>query len=352
VFARDSLNDFLALGRSAWHAVRVQLQRSVEHGIDDELLVPQRELSMRMPVAVGDYVDMYAGIHHATNLGRLFRPDGEPLLANWRHIPVGYHGRAGSIVVSGTDVRRPCGHVVVEHEVRWQPSERLDIELEVGFVVGTPSRQGTPIAIESVADHIFGFVLVNDWSARDIQSFEYQPLGPFLGKSFATSVSPWLVPLDALAPALVPGLPVRQSPRPAAHLCTDTPWVPPLHLEVALQTAAMEEPQVVSRVDLADGLYWSPAQQLAHLTSNGAAVRTGDLIASGTISGPDDRTQAGSLIELTRGGTEPLQLASGETRTFLEDGDRVVLRGWCGEGPDRVEFGEVAGTIRAATGGA
>ena len=349
MFARDSLNDFLALGRDAWHAVRAQTKRSIEHGLDDELLVPSNELTMHLPVHVGDYVDMYAGIHHATNLGRLFRPDGEPLLANWRHIPVGYHGRAGTIVVSGTDIARPHGHVVEQHEVRWRPSARLDIELEVGFVVGTPSRPGRPITIDEIEQHLFGFVLVNDWSARDIQAFEYQPLGPFLGKSFATSVSPWLVPLDALAPALVHGL--RQDPRPEPHLTTDRPWVPPLHLEVALQTPAMREPHTVSRVELAEGLYWSPAQQLAHITSNGASVRTGDLVASGTISGPDDRTQAGSFIELTRGGTEPLVLPTGESRTFLEDGDRVVLRGWCGSGNDRVGFGEVTGTV-VATGGA
>jgi fumarylacetoacetase len=295
---------------------------------------------------------MYAGIHHATNLGRLFRPEGEPLLPNWRHVPVGYHGRAGTVVVSGTDVVRPSGHVTTSAGVEWHPSTQLDIELELGFVVGTGSRRGEPTAIDDFDARVFGLLLVNDWSARDIQAFEYQPLGPFLGKSFMTSVSPWLVPLDALEPALVPGLAASQDPRPAAHLRSERPWIPALQLEIALETAAMrargEPPVTISHVDVAEALYWSPAQQLAHATSNGASVRTGDLFATGTLSGTDPRTEGGSLIEMSWRGAQPLELPGGETRTFLADGDRVVMRGWCGSGTGRVGFGEVEGTVVAA----
>ena len=355
VFATTSLNDFLALGAPTWRAVRAAVEELLAGDVDPTLLVPRRELEMLLPVTVGDYVDMYAGIHHATNLGRLFRPEGEPLLPNWRHIPVGYHGRAGTVVVSGTPVIRPAGHVAGAGGVRWQSTRQLDLELEVGVVIGSPSRLGEPIPIDDIDEHIFGFVLVNDWSARDIQSFEYQPLGPFLGKSFMTSVSPWIVSLDALAPVLVGGLAARQDPEPATHLRTEAPWIPPLRLEVALESASMRaqqaSPVVVSRVDLEDALYWSPAQQVAHATSNGASVRTGDLFASGTVSGPDVRTQAGSLIELTQRGARPLELPTGETRAFLEDGDRVVLRGWCGDGATRVGFGGVEGTVIAADGG-
>jgi fumarylacetoacetase len=356
VFARATLNDFLALGPEAWRSVRECVSTVAASAIDSDLAIRRDELQMLLPVAVGDYVDMYAGIHHATNMGRLFRPEGDALLPNWRHIPVGYHGRAGTVVVSGTDVVRPAGHVAAPGGIEWRPSTQLDIELELGFVVGTGSRRGEPIAIDDFDARVFGLLLVNDWSARDIQAFEYQPLGPFLGKSFLTSVSPWLVPLDALAHTLVYGLVGEQDPSPAPHLRAARPWIPPLHLEIAIETAAMRAelipPAVIADVEVADALYWSPAQQLAHATSNGASVRTGDLFASGTLSGPDARSQGGSLIELTARGSEPLELPNGETRGFLQDGDRVVLRGWCGSGATRVGFGELSGTVAAApTGG-
>jgi fumarylacetoacetase len=355
VFCGSDLNAFLALGPQAWRSVRECVTSYAVGETHPDVVVPRAELDMLRPVTVGDYVDMYAGLHHATNLGRLFRPEGEPLLPNWRHIPVGYHGRAGSIVVSGTEVVRPAGHVAGPEGVRWQPSAQLDMELELAVVVGVPSRLGEPVPIDDVEAHVFGMLLLNDWSARDIQAFEYQPLGPFLGKSFATSVSPWLVPMDALAPAMVPGLVVTQDPQPAPHLRSVRPAIPDLHFEVTVDTAAMraarQPPVIVSRVAAADALYWSPAQQLAHATSNGASIATGDVFASGTLSGPDPRTQAGSFIEMTARGTVPLELPSGESRGFLEDGDRVVLTGWGGSGSTRVGFGALEGTVLATRGG-
>lgn len=331
VFANASLNAFLARGPDAWRAVRALVDETDEHA-----MVPVDALEMQLPVEIGDYVDMYAGIHHATNLGKMFRPESEPLLPNWRRMPVGYHGRAGTVVVSRTDITRPHGQIVDGDDVQLAPTRQLDIELELGFVVGVGSERGQPVPIERFAQHVFGVVLVNDWSARDIQAFEYQPLGPFLGKSFATSISPWIVPLDELAWTTT-----AQDPPPAPYLQTTQPWIPDMHLEVLLETermrAAGELPEVVSRVDAGDALYWSLAQQLAHATVNGALLRTGDLFATGTLSGPDPRTQGGSFIELTWRGTAPLRLANGEQRSFLEDGDRVVLRG---------PVGEVEGTVR------
>ena len=309
---------------------------------------------MLLPVEVGDYVDGYGGIHHATNMGGLLRPGSEPLAPNWRHMPVAYHGRAGTVVVSGHPVRRPCGQVGAGPGTGLVPSARLDIELEVGFVVGTGNPMGSPVSIGDVAEHIFGVVLLNDWSARDIQAYESQPLGPFLGKSFATSMSAWVVTVDAIAPYLVPGLTAEHEPSPAPYLCTEHPWVPDLSLEVLLQTQTMSRagaaPAVVSRVRFAEAMYWSMAQQLAHATVNGASTRPGDLFGSGTASGPDPRHQGGSLLELTWGGEQPLELPGGERRTFLEDGDTVVLRGWCqpggvGHGSEAVSLGEVVGTV-------
>ncbi|MGH2949921.1 MAG: fumarylacetoacetase [Solirubrobacteraceae bacterium] len=329
------LNPLLALGRPAWSALRECLREMLADGTPgragvQSALVPLDEVEVRLPMAVGDYVDFYSSIEHATNLGRMFRPDAEPLLPNWRHLPVGYHGRASSIVVSGTPVRRPCGQLPADGAPVFGPTARLDIELELGFVTGLGNALGTPIAAAAAADHVFGFVLVNDWSARDVQRWEYQPLGPFLGKSFATSVSPWVVPLEALD--RVPG--PAQDPTPLEYLRVDGDWALDIDLEVELNGT------VVSRTN-ARGLYWTFPQQLAHATVNGTNVRPGDLYASGTISGAEPGTY-GSLIELTRGGREPLRLADGSSRTFLEDGDTVVLRGRCG---DRVSFGEVRGTI-------
>ena len=316
VFEQPSLNAFMAQGPTAWSETRALLAR----------VVPPRDgkpaqAAMGMPFEVADYVDFYSSIHHATNLGRLFRPDSEPLLPNWRHLPVAYHGRAGTVVVSGTPVHRPHGLVMTEGGVVRQPSARLDIELEVGFVVGVGSAPNAPIAVDAADQHVFGVVLVNDWSARDIQAFEYQPLGPNLGKSFLTSISPWVVPLDELRPFLRAAPP--QDPEPDAALRGTRDWAIDMHLAVE------RNGEVISQTNFGD-LYWTFAQQLAHLTSNGASTRTGDLFASGTVSGAEPGTY-GSLIELGVG--------------FLNDGDTIVLRGWCGDGDDRVDLGDVIGTV-------
>jgi fumarylacetoacetase len=288
-----------------------------------------------LPFEVADYVDFYSSLEHATNLGRMFRPDAEPLLPNWRWLPVGYHGRAGTVVPSGTPIVRPHGQSKPPdaEAPSFGPSRRLDVELELGFVIGTASGLGRPVPIDEALGHVAGVVLVNDWSARDIQAWEYQPLGPFLGKSFATSISTEVTPLEALLPYRVPG-PVQEPPPPSylrapEHLAFD------LDLELELNG------DVISRTS-ARHLYWSVEQQIAHATSNGASLRVGDLFATGTISGPS-RDSCGSLIELTWNGTEPLTLSDGSTRTFLEDGDEVVLRGRTPDGT--VELGEVRGRI-------
>jgi fumarylacetoacetase len=292
---------------------------------------------MQLPFEVADYVDFYASEHHATNLGRLFRPDAEPLLPNWKHLPVGYHGRAGTVVASGTDIRRPSGQRKSPTDAvpTFGPSQRLDIEVELGYVVGTPSTLGTPVHVEDFADHVYGVVLVNDWSARDIQAWEYVPLGPFLGKSFATSISPWVVSLDALAPAQVPL--TAQDPPVLPYLSGDDLPNYDITFEVRLNGHLISTPPYRD-------VYWSPAQMLAHMTVNGAAVRTGDLYASGTVSGAD-KTQRGSLIELTSAGREPLLIA-GREHTFLEDGDEVTITAWATTATGaRLGLGEVTGRV-------
>ncbi|MGB8650054.1 MAG: fumarylacetoacetate hydrolase family protein [Mycobacteriales bacterium] len=316
-----SLNPFLAQGRARWSEVRAQVKQLL-----DQPLVPASEVTLHLPFEVADYVDFYASEQHATNLGRMFRPDGDALLPNWKHLPVGYHGRAGTVVVSGTDVRRPCG--LRGPGPTYGPSQKLDVEVEVGFVVGVPSELGTPVGTGDFEEHVFGVVLLNDWSARDIQSYEYVPLGPFLGKSFATSISPWVVPLEALdrVPAPV------QDPPVADHLAVKGDWG--LDLELALSLNG----EVVSRPPFA-GMYWTAPQMLAHLTANGASLRTGDLFASGTVSG-DAVDQRGSLIELTWNGRDPLH-----GRTFLEDGDVVTISGRTAGG---LPLGEVTGRITPA----
>jgi len=340
---RGVLNDFLALGRPQWTAVRhriVELLSGAEHRAAVEpLLVPLGEVELLLPFEVGDYVDFYSSEHHAANVGQIFRPGQPPLLPNWRHLPIGYHGRAGTVVVSGTPVVRPCGQRSTPDGPVFGPSVRLDIEAEVGFVVGVPSQLGRPVPAADFHDHVFGVVLVNDWSARDIQAWEYQPLGPFLGKSFATSVSPWVVPLDALAAAWVPA--PEQDP-PVLDYLRDVP-----HLGLDLRLAVHWNGTLVSEPPFAQ-MYWTPAQQLAHLTVNGASVRPGDLYASGTVSGPR-RDQVGSFLELTWGGAEPVTLADGSQRTFLADGDTITISGTA-PGPDgtTVALGEVSGTVQPA----
>src|ERR671910_155978 len=309
-------------GREAWASGRTwlveQLTNEAHRDAVQPHLLPVADVTMHLPIEVADYVDFYASEHHATNVGRLFRPDSEPLTPNWKHLPIGYHGRSGTVVVSGTDVARPAGQrkAPADAAPTFGPSTRLDIEAELGFVVGVGSSLGTPIPVDAFADHVFGAVLVNDWSARDLQAWEYVPLGPFLGKSFATSVSAWVTPLSLLEDRRVPA--PTQEPEPLPHLRVDGDWAFDIPLEVELNGT------VISHGN-ARGLYWTMPQQLAHATSNGASVRTGDLMATGTISGAE-RGGEGSLIELTRNGSDPVRLADGSERTFLEDGDEVVLR--------------------------
>jgi fumarylacetoacetase len=340
-FQRGGLNAFLAAGRPIWTEVR---RRLVALFTEDRRAAVRPHLRrvadvrLELPFQVGDYVDFYSSMEHATNLGRLFRPGQPPLLPNWRHLPIGYHGRAGTVVVSGTDIVRPQGQRKPPDADApvFGPSARLDIEAEVGFVTGRSSTLGQPLTTADFAEYVFGAVLVNDWSARDIQSWEYQPLGPFLGKSFATTISPWVVPLDALAAARVPA--PEQDPPVLPYLVERERAGYDIRLEVRWNGTLVSRPPFA-------GLYWTPAQQLAHLTANGASVRTGDLFASGTISGPA-RDQVGSFIELTWGGTEPVTLADGSTRTFLADGDTVTITATApGPGGSTVGFGEATGRV-------
>jgi fumarylacetoacetase len=336
LFFQPSLNAFMAAGRETWRRVREAL-RALTAGPDAEpATVALDEAQLLLPFAVGDYVDFYSSLDHARNVGRIFRPDAEPLAPNWRHMPIGYHGRSGTVVVSGTPIARPSGQRLepgADAPV-YGPSGRLDIELELGFVIGVRSEAGEPVAIDRALDHVFGVLLVNDWSARDLQAWEYRPLGPFLAKSFATSVAAWVTPLDAILDRRVDA--PAQEPKPLAYL-REEPWAFDLALEIELNETT------IARTN-ARRLYWSAAQQLAHMTVNGASLRTGDLFASGTISGPRP-DQRGCLLELTWNGAEPVSLADGSTRSFLEDGDEVVLRG---RGGDAIALGEVRGRIEPA----
>jgi fumarylacetoacetase len=343
VFEAPDLNPLLAMGRPAWSSVRRWLTSlltdEAERDLVEPLLVPVDEVTMHLPVTVADYVDFYCSLHHASNVGKIFRPDAEPLLPNWRHLPVGYHGRAGTVVVSGTEVRRPRGQRKPQGEENptYGPSQRLDIETELGFVVGTGSRIGDQVGVEAFADHVFGVLPLNDWSARDIQAWEYVPLGPFLGKSFATSVAAWITPLEALDAAKVdlPG----QDPEPLEYLRVGDRAGYDIDFEVELNGVVVSRPPYRS-------LYWSPAQMLAHMTVNGASLRVGDLFASGTVSG-DAKEQRGSLLELSWGGKEPYTVG-GQERTFLQDGDTVTIRATAPGVKGRIGLGEVTGTILPA----
>lgn len=316
-------------------------------------LVPQKDARMQLPFHIGDYTDFYASIHHATNVGRLFRPD-TPLLPNYKWVPIGYHGRASSIVVSGTEIRRPCGQTKTPDMPApvFGPATMLDYELEVGFFLGKGNVLGHSIPLDQAEQHIFGLCLMNDWSARNMQSWEYQPLGPFLAKSFATTVSPWVVTLDALEPYRVPAMTrLEGDPKPLPYLNSQHDQQHggfSINLEVWLLTTRMrtkrKAPVRLSRGNMQD-LYWTPAQMLTHHASNGCNLQPGDLLATGTVSGPT-RDSVGSLLERTRRGAEPLELPNGETRKFLEDGDEVILRGWCErEGYPRIGFGECRGRV-------
>jgi fumarylacetoacetase len=342
LLAAPDLNPFLAAGPPVWAAVRERLSWL----LTDPAARPQVEPGLNrldrveavLPFRVGDYVDFYSSEHHASNVGQIFRPDQPPLLPNWRHLPVGYHGRAGTVVVSGTPVVRPYGQRrpgAGSGAPGVGPATRLDIEAEVGFVVGVPSRPGAPVGVDRFAEHVFGVVLVNDWSARDLQAWEGQPLGPFLSKSFATSVGAWITPLAALASAWVPA--PAQDPPVLDYLREPRRQGLDLALTVEWNGTLVSSPPFA-------GMYWTPAQQLAHLTVNGASIRTGDLFASGTVSGPA-RDQVGSFLELTWGGAEPVRLAGAE-RTFLADGDTVAV-GATAPATDggRLTLASVTGTV-------
>ena len=337
VFAQPTLNAFMAQGRARWTEVRSQITELVQGDVADTAVFAVEDVTMHLPVAVADYVDFYASEYHATNLGRLFRPDSEPLMPNWKHLPVGYHGRSSTVIVSGTDVIRPCGQrkTPAQDAPDFGPSRRLDIEAEMGFLVGVPTKLGETITPDQFAEYVFGAVVVNDWSARDIQAWEYVPLGPFLGKSFATSISPWVVPLDALEAARIDT--PTQDPQPLPYLRGEQKWG--LDIDLAVEWNG----HVVSRPPYAQ-MYWSPAQMLAHTTINGAAASTGDLFASGTISG-QEKDQRGAFIELTWGGQEPVVVGD-EKRTFLEDGDEIAISATApGPNGTRIGFGEVRARI-------
>jgi fumarylacetoacetase len=339
IFAAPSLNGFLARGPRAWQRTRERLLGFIRGGQLTET-VPIAEATLHLPFEVADFADFYSSLEHATNAGRILRPDDPGLARNWREMPVGYHGRAGTVVVSGTPVARPHGQIAPGHaRPDLMPTRKLDFEAELGFVVGTGSAPGRPVSIDDFAAHVFGLVLLIDWSARDIQAFESRPLGPFLAKSFATTISPWVIPLAALEQARV--RPPAQEPPPLEYLRASQPWGLDIELAVHLNG------QLVSRPRFAT-MYWTAAQQLAHLTVNGAALRTGDLFGSGTVSG-FRRDEMGSLLELTVGGREPLLLPDGQPHGYLADGDTVTLSGSApGPGGSRIEFGCAAGRITAS----
>ena len=346
VFARPSLNAFMAQGRERWRQVRAAVTGLLTDEARRAEVTPALhridEVRLLLPFEVADYVDFYASEHHATNIGRMFRPDSAALTPNWKHLPIGYHGRAGTVVVSDTPVVRPNGQrspVAGEDLPGFGPSRRLDIEAEVGFVVGTGSEQGTPVPVADFDQHVFGVCLVNDWSARDIQAWEYVPLGPFLGKSFATSVSPWVVPLEALTAART--APPARDHELQPYLRDGADWGLDLAMEVRLNGHPVSRPPFAS-------MYWTAAQQLAHMTVNGASLRTGDFFASGTVSGPEPG-QRGSLMELSWGGRDKIALPDGSVRTFLEDGDEVAITATApGADGTVIGFGSVTGRILPA----
>ena len=343
-----ALNSLMSLGPAAWAELRAVLRQRLTRSREHTL--PMAAATMHLPAAIGDYTDFYSSLFHANNVGLLFRPDA-PLPPNYKYVPIGYHGRASSVVVSGTDVRRPAGQskAANEDEPCFGPSQALDYEVEAGMWVGPGNRLGEPIPVEEAESHLFGMCLLNDWSARDIQSWEYQPLGPFLAKSFATSVSPWVVTMEALAPFRVAALPrATGDPLPLPYLAGSGAGMVDLHMEALLSTVKMREtgmaPVHLSHGNLRD-MYWTPAQLITHHASNGCNLRSGDLIGSGTVSGAT-KDAVGCLLEMTRRGAEPVQLASGEIRRFLEDGDEVIFRGWCErEGYVSIGFGECRGRI-------
>ncbi|WP_322514507.1 fumarylacetoacetase [Rhodopseudomonas palustris] len=355
VFAQSSINAFMALGPQVWRTTRARISALLRHdsaelrddaALREQALIPMRDVKLHLPLRVEGFTDFYSSKEHATNVGTMFRDKTNPLLPNWLHIPIGYNGRASTVVVSGTKIHRPRGQLKPPSAElpSFGPCKRLDFELEIGVVVGQPSAMGTMLTEQQAEEMIFGFTLLNDWSARDIQQWEYVPLGPFQAKAFATSISPWIVTREALEPFRVHG--PTQQPTPLPYLQQQGANNYDMALEVALRTPAMNAPARISATNF-KYMYWSSVQQLVHHASSGCAMTIGDLLGSGTVSGPE-KDQLGSLLELSWNGTEPVSLPGGESRGFLEDGDSLIMRGWCQADGYRVGFGEVEGTVLAA----
>ncbi|WP_375559728.1 fumarylacetoacetase [Bernardetia sp. OM2101] len=350
VFYESVLNPFIELGQENWRTTREKISELLQEGSDlekqkDKVLFPVANVTMHMPVQVGDYTDFYSSIEHATNLGKLFRPNAEALMPNWKHIPVGYHGRASSIVISGTEIHRPKGQIKPNPEEPpiFSPCKTLDFELEMAFIVGKSTKLGESVTIDTAEDHIFGMVVFNDWSARDIQKWEYVPLGPFLGKSFASSISPWIVTLDALEPFRV------ESPKQDPEVLDYLKYTGKHNFNISLEVDFIPENGEATTISHSSFkyLYWNMAQQLTHHTVNGCNINVGDMCASGTISGKDENSY-GSLIELTQGGKKMIPLKNGVERKFIQDNDTIVMRGFCQNDSVRIGFGEVSGKILPA----
>jgi len=352
VFNETTLNRFMALGRPAWKEARATLTQLLskdtptlrdDKQLREKALIPMSNVKMHLPATIGDYTDFYSSRDHATNVGTMFRGKENALMPNWLHLPVGYHGRASSVVVSGTPVRRPCGQSRSDDTKPpvFGPCKIMDFELEMAFFVGPPNALGEPIVAAKAHEHIFGFTLMNDWSARDIQKWEYVPLGPFTGKNFATSISPWVVTVDALMPFALEN--TVQDPQPLPYLCHDDRFRFDVHLEVAIKAGDEKEQGVVSRSNLKH-MYWTPKQQLAHHTVTGCNVQPGDLMGSGTISGPE-KESFGSMLELSWKGTQEVPIGNGVVRKFLKDGDDVIMTGYAQGDGYRVGFGTCSGTV-------
>lgn len=352
VFNSDSLNLFASKGPEVWSAARQRIQQVLaadNHELQDNpallaaALIPLSEVRLFCPFKVGAFSDFYASEHHATNVGRLFRGNENALLPNWKYLPVGYNGRASTVFASGTAIKRPKGQIKPpnQEEPVFAPSKKLDFELELGFFVGEGNPDGHPISVEEAKSQIFGLVLLNDWSARDIQAFEYQPLGPFLSKSFATSISHWVVPFEALQDVMMP-LP-KQNPRPVAYLYQDAPMQPDIRLSVAIKPRGSNTPTTLCETSSKE-LYWSMEQMLAHHTVNNCIMRPGDLLGTGTISGPERRNW-GSLLEISFNGKQPIMLNDGSERSFLEDGDTLIITGYCQTSKAKIGFGTLEGVI-------
>lgn len=353
VFRELTLNKFISLGTKAWAEARSTIRTLLSadepslrdnSALRERVLIPQEDVVMLLPVDIGDYTDFYSSEQHARNVGTMFRGPENALKPNWKHLPVGYHGRSSSVVISGTDLHRPQGQILQtgsDDNPVFGASKLLDFELELGFITGPGNSLGDPLPVRETHKHIFGMVLVNDWSARDIQKWEYQPLGPFLAKNWATSISPWIVPLAALDPFRTGG--PEQDPKPMAYLRSEGNWHFDINLEVYLQSEKMQKPHRICASN-AQYLYWNICQQLAHQSITGCNIQPGDLYASGTISGPEEDSY-GSMLELSWKGEKPLKFPNGEERTFLEDGDRVTMTGYADGDGYRVGFGEVTGKI-------